>query len=90
MVLSNLLRTLQVFPLLIKKFSHEEQADLVWQFLCSIPVNMMTNFLPWISASVSTDENQDILDCLSKIVPEEKLLQEVLMIMASHILTFYL
>ncbi|KXG22488.2 hypothetical protein SORBI_3009G222200 [Sorghum bicolor] len=67
----------QVFPLLIKKFSHEEQADLVWQFLCSIPVNMMTNFLPWISASVSTDENQDILDCLSKIVPEEKLLQEI-------------
>ncbi|AQK95251.1 hypothetical protein ZEAMMB73_Zm00001d010913, partial [Zea mays] len=28
-------------------------------------------------ASVSIDENQDILDCLSKIVPEEKLLQEV-------------
>ncbi|CAD6332947.1 unnamed protein product [Miscanthus lutarioriparius] len=61
----------QVFPLLIKKFSHEEQADLVWQFLCSIPVNMMAKFLPWISSSVSTDENQDILDCLSKIVPEE-------------------
>ena len=41
-------------------------------------------------ASVSIDENQDILDCLSKIVPEEKLLQEVLMIMASHILTSHL
>ncbi|OEL20429.1 RING finger and CHY zinc finger domain-containing protein 1 [Dichanthelium oligosanthes] len=67
----------QVFPLLIKKFSHEEQANLVWQFLCSIPVNMMADFLPWISASVSTDENQDILDCLRKIVPEEKLLQEI-------------
>jgi hypothetical protein len=51
---------------------------------------MMAKFLPWISASVSTDENQDILDCLSKIVPEEKLLQEVLMIMASHILTSHL
>ena len=87
---SNLLRTLQVFPLLIKKFSHEEQADLVWQFLCSIPINMMAKFLPWVSSSVSTDENQDILDCLSKIVPEEKLLQEVRMIMASHILTFHL
>jgi zinc finger protein-like protein len=90
MVLSNLLKTLQVFPLLIKKFSHEEQADLVWQFLCSIPVNLMAKFLPWISAYVSIDENQDILDCLSKIVPEEKLLQEVLMIMVSHILTSHL
>ncbi|KAF8727465.1 hypothetical protein HU200_019073 [Digitaria exilis] len=67
----------QVFPLLIKKFSHEEQADLVWQFLCSIPVHMMAEFLPWISGSVSPDENQDILDCLHKIVPEEKLLQEI-------------
>ncbi|PUZ64899.1 hypothetical protein GQ55_3G180100 [Panicum hallii var. hallii] len=67
----------QVFPLLIKKFSHEEQANLVWQFLCSIPVNMMADFLPWISASVSPDENQDIFDCLRKIVPEEKLLQEI-------------
>ncbi|KAL6848619.1 hypothetical protein ACP4OV_021202 [Aristida adscensionis] len=67
----------QVFPLLIKKFSHEEQADLVWQFLCSIPVNMMTEFLPWLSASVSPEERQDILDCLHKVVPEEKLLQEI-------------
>lgn len=86
MVLFNLPRILQVFPLLIKKFSHEEQADLVWQFLCSIPVNMMAKFLPWIASCVSADENQDILDCLSKIVPEEKLLQEVLMIMTSDIL----
>jgi hypothetical protein len=90
MLLSNLLRTFQVFPLLIKKFSHEEQANLVWQFLCSIPVNMMADFLPWISASVSPDENQDIFDCLRKIVPEEKLLQEVLMIMTSCILAFHL
>ena len=90
MLSSNLLRTLQVFPLLINMFSHEEQANLVWQFLCSIPVNMMADFLPWISASFSPDENQDILDCLRKIVPEEKLLQEVLMIMTSCILAFHL
>ncbi|KAF2931979.1 zinc finger protein BRUTUS isoform X1 [Oryza sativa Japonica Group] len=67
----------QVFPLLIKKFSHEEQADLVWQFLCSIPVNMMAEFLPWLATSVSSDEHQDILNCLHKIVPDEKLLQQV-------------
>ncbi|KAK7314573.1 hypothetical protein VNO77_33099 [Canavalia gladiata] len=68
----------QVFPLLIEKFSLEEQASLVWQFLCSIPVNMMTEFLPWLSRSISPDESQDLRKCLSKIVPEEKLLQKVI------------
>lgn len=67
----------QVFPLLITKFSYEEQADLVWQFICNIPVNMMADFLPWLSSSVSPDEHQDILNCLHKIVPQEKLLQQV-------------
>ncbi|PON38382.1 hemerythrin-like [Parasponia andersonii] len=68
----------QVFPLLIEKFSLEEQASLVWQFLCSIPVNMMADFLPWLSSSISPDEYQDLQKCLKKIVPEEKLLQQVI------------
>lgn len=68
----------QVFPLLIEKFSLEEQASLVWQFLCSIPVNMMEEFLPWLSSSVSSDEYQDMRKCLSKIVPEKRLLQQVI------------
>ncbi|KAK7251628.1 hypothetical protein RIF29_34981 [Crotalaria pallida] len=68
----------QVFPLLIEKFSVEEQASLVWQFLCSIPVNMMAEFLPWLSRSISPDESQDLRNCLIKIVPEEKLLQKVI------------
>ncbi|XP_062158173.1 zinc finger protein BRUTUS [Alnus glutinosa] len=68
----------QVFPLLIEKFSLEEQASLVWQFLCSIPVNMMAEFLPWLSNSISADECQDLRKCLRKIVPAEKLLQEVI------------
>jgi zinc finger-like protein len=63
--------------LLIEKFSLEEQASLVWQFLCSIPVNMMAEFLPWLSNSISADECQDLRKCLRKIVPAEKLLQEV-------------
>ncbi|MFQ6632720.1 hypothetical protein Gotur_012013 [Gossypium turneri] len=66
----------QVFPLLIEKFSLEEQASLVWQFLCSIPVNMVAKFLPWLSSFLSPDEYQDMQKCLSKIVPEEKLLQQ--------------
>lgn len=67
----------QVFPLLIEKFSFEEQASLAWQFLCSIPVNMMAEFLPWLSSSVSSDERQEMRKCLYKIIPAEKLLQEV-------------
>ncbi|KAF3438579.1 hypothetical protein FNV43_RR21342 [Rhamnella rubrinervis] len=68
----------QVFPLLIEKFSLEEQASLLWQFLCSIPVNMMAEFLPWLSSSISPDEYQDLRKCLTKIIPEEKLLQQVI------------
>ncbi|KAJ8769822.1 hypothetical protein K2173_008228 [Erythroxylum novogranatense] len=68
----------QVFPLLIEKFSFEEQASLVWQFLCSIPVNMMAEFLPWLSSSISSDEDQDMRKCLCKIIPEGKLLQQVI------------
>ncbi|KAF2317795.1 hypothetical protein GH714_041109 [Hevea brasiliensis] len=67
----------QVFPLLIEKFSFEEQASLVWQFLCSIPVNMMAEFLPWLSSSISSDEYQDMHKCLCKIIPKEKLLHQV-------------
>ncbi|XP_010544003.1 PREDICTED: uncharacterized protein LOC104816755 [Tarenaya hassleriana] len=68
----------QVFPLLIEKFSYDEQASLVWQFLCSIPVNMMAEFLPWLARSLSSDEYQNMHKCLCKIVPEEKLLQQVI------------
>lgn len=63
--------------MLIEKFSFEEQASLVWQFLCSIPVNMMAEFLPWLSSSISSDEHQDMRKYLSKVIPEEKLLQQV-------------
>lgn len=68
----------QVLPLLVEKFSFEEQASLVWQFLCSIPVNMMAEFLPWLSASVSSDERQEMRSCLCKVIPDEKLLQQII------------
>ncbi|EEF28680.1 zinc finger protein BRUTUS [Ricinus communis] len=68
----------QVFPLLVEKFSLEEQASLMWQFVCSIPVNMMAEFLPWLSSSLSPIERQDMCNCLSKIIPEEKLLQQII------------
>lgn len=50
----------------------------MWQFLCSIPVNMMAEFLPWLSSSISSDEHQDMRKCLCKIIPKEKLLQQVI------------
>lgn len=68
---------MQVFPLLMEKFSVEEQASLVWQFLCSIPVNMMKKFLPWLSFSISPEEYQEMRNCLCRIIPKEKLLQQV-------------
>ncbi|KAL8463317.1 hypothetical protein ACS0TY_033323 [Phlomoides rotata] len=68
----------QVFPLLNEKFSFEEQASLVWQFLCSIPVNMMAEFLPWLASSISPDERQDMRKCLHRIIPEETLLQQII------------
>ncbi|KAJ6672632.1 RING FINGER AND CHY ZINC FINGER DOMAIN-CONTAINING PROTEIN 1 [Salix viminalis] len=68
----------QVFPLLIEKFSVEEQASLIWQFICSIPVNMLAEFLPWLSSSILPVEYQDMLKCLSMIIPKEKLLQQVI------------
>ncbi|KVI05382.1 zinc finger protein BRUTUS isoform X1 [Cynara cardunculus var. scolymus] len=68
----------QVLPLLVEKFSFEEQASLVWQFLCSIPVNMMAEFLPWLSASISSEERQEMRSSLCRIIPEEKLLQQII------------
>ncbi|KAL9166519.1 hypothetical protein ABFS82_05G035100 [Erythranthe guttata] len=68
----------QVFPLLNDKFSFEEQASLVWQFLCSIPVNMIAEFLPWLASSISPDERHDMRKCLHKIIPDEKLLRQII------------
>ncbi|KAK9063723.1 hypothetical protein SSX86_017595 [Deinandra increscens subsp. villosa] len=68
----------QVIPLLVEKFSFEEQASLVWQFLCSIPVNMMAEFLPWLSSSISSDERREMRSCLCRVIPEEKLLQQII------------
>ncbi|BFG21102.1 hypothetical protein CerSpe_073750 [Prunus speciosa] len=68
----------QVFRLLNQNFSLEEQASLVWKLLCSIPTSVVAKFLPWLSSSISPDKYQDLHKCLSKIVPEEKLLQQVI------------
>ncbi|PON56330.1 43kDa postsynaptic protein [Parasponia andersonii] len=68
----------QVFPLLIEKYSLEEQASLVWQFLCDMPTYLLAQLLSWLRASLSTNEYQDLQNCLLKIIPEEKLLQQAI------------
>ncbi|CAK9873098.1 unnamed protein product [Sphagnum jensenii] len=67
----------QVFPLLMEHFTFEEQAALVWQFMCSIPVNLMEKFLPWLASCLSHEERQEMVACMHEIVPRQELLQQV-------------
>lgn len=68
---------MQVFPLLVQRFSSEEQASLVWQFMSSVPVMLLEDFLPWMASYLSLDEQADIMLCIKEVVPKEELLQEV-------------
>jgi zinc finger-like protein len=82
---------MQVFPLLIQHLSFEEQAGLVWQFICSIPVNLMEEFLPWIASCLSSEERQAMIACMHSVVPKEDLLRKVLHILQNSAKTlFYL
>ncbi|KAL6130268.1 hypothetical protein ACLB2K_068649 [Fragaria x ananassa] len=68
----------QIIPLLIQKFSPEEQASLLWKLLSGIPTNIVVKLIPWLASSVSSDERQQLYKCLSTVVPAEKLLQQVI------------
>ncbi|XP_022134687.1 zinc finger protein BRUTUS-like At1g18910 isoform X2 [Momordica charantia] len=69
----------QVFPLLMKQFSAREQASLVWQFICSVPMTLLQEFLPWMMSFLALEERLEVTNCLRDVVPNEKLLQEVIM-----------
>ncbi|CAA2997772.1 zinc finger protein BRUTUS-like At1g74770 isoform X1 [Olea europaea var. sylvestris] len=68
----------QVFPLLMQKFSSTEQAQLVWRYMCSVPIILLEEFLPWMTSSLSSNEQLDVISCIEVIVPKERLLQEVI------------
>lgn len=68
---------MQVFPLLMQKFSSTEQAQLVWRYMCSVPIILLEEFLPWMTTSLSSNEQLDVISCIEVIVPKERLLQEV-------------
>ncbi|XVF54236.1 hypothetical protein PTKIN_Ptkin05aG0164300 [Pterospermum kingtungense] len=67
----------QVFPLLLNQFSSQEQASLVWQFIGSIPVILLQDFLPWMISFFLPDEQEEITNFIKEVVPKEKSLQEV-------------
>ncbi|XP_049345318.1 zinc finger protein BRUTUS-like At1g74770 [Solanum verrucosum] len=67
----------QIFPLMMEKFSSEEQARLVWQYLCSVPLMILEDFMPWLTASLSSHEKTYFLNFIHIVLPEEKLIQEV-------------
>ncbi|KAJ8559894.1 hypothetical protein K7X08_003952 [Anisodus acutangulus] len=67
----------QIFPLMMQKFSSKEQARLVWQYLCSVPLMILEDFMPWLTASLSSDEKTDFLNFVHLVLPGEKLIHEV-------------
>lgn len=81
----NLMHCMQVFPLLVKQFSFEEQASLVWQFIGSIPVILLQDFLPWVISFSHPDEQEEIKNFVREVVPEEKSFQEVDPLLYSYV-----
>lgn len=63
--------------MLTKQFSRQEQSALVWQFMCSVPVLLLEDFLPWMTSFLSSEEKKHVENCIKEVVPEEKLLKEV-------------
>ncbi|CAH8391101.1 unnamed protein product [Eruca vesicaria subsp. sativa] len=68
----------QVFPLLIENFSCEEQASLVWQFMCSVPVMVLEEIFPWMTSLLSPIERSEVENCVKQVVPKEFSLQLVI------------
>lgn len=68
----------QVFPLMIENFSFEEQASLVWQFICSVPVMVLEEIFPWMTSLLSPKEKSEVETCFKEVVPNELSLQLVI------------
>lgn len=68
---------MQVFPLIIEHFSYEEQASLVWQFICSVPVMVLEEIFPWMTSLLTPKEKSEVENCMKQVVPKEVSLQLV-------------
>eukprot|EP00192_Tetraselmis_astigmatica_P000948 CAMPEP_0117679692 /NCGR_PEP_ID=MMETSP0804-20121206/17947_1 /TAXON_ID=1074897 /ORGANISM="Tetraselmis astigmatica, Strain CCMP880" /LENGTH=1249 /DNA_ID=CAMNT_0005489125 /DNA_START=485 /DNA_END=4234 /DNA_ORIENTATION=- len=67
----------QLFPLLLQLFSHGEQATLVSEFLCSIPLAAVNKVLAWLKPNVPPEEQEELLEQVSLII-HDKLLGQLL------------
>ncbi|KAL8457293.1 hypothetical protein ACS0TY_035225 [Phlomoides rotata] len=79
-----MLMWVHVFPLLMEKFTADEQYQLVWQYICSVPIMILDEFLPWMILHLTLDEKLDVLNCITLIIPKERLLQEVVISWIQH------
>ncbi|KAL4436350.1 hypothetical protein ABPG77_009912 [Micractinium sp. CCAP 211/92] len=68
----------QLLPLLLAHFSHGEQAELVAQFLCSIPLSTVEQVLGWLKQQVPQQEQAALLVQLRHVVAD-RLLQQLLL-----------
>eukprot|EP00891_Asterochloris_glomerata_P008539 jgi/Astpho2/8539/Aster-05573 len=65
----------QLLPLLLQHFTHAEQATLVTQFLCCIPLATVEAVLAWLKPQVPEEEQQELLAQVKQVVPDQLLLQ---------------
>eukprot|EP00803_Ostreobium_quekettii_P008044 evm.model.scf_323EXC.4 EVM.evm.TU.scf_323EXC.4 scf_323EXC:18158-30601(+) len=69
----------QLYPLLLQHFSYVEQADLVAQFLCCIPLAAVARVLDWLKPIVPQEEQDQLVDHIREANPDDLLLQLLLM-----------
>lgn len=65
----------QLFPLLLKHFSFAEQAELVAQFLCCIPLATVEVVLAWLKPVVPVEEQIELLNHVKDVVSDRLLVQ---------------
>ncbi|KAK9866277.1 hypothetical protein WJX84_001775 [Apatococcus fuscideae] len=65
----------QLLPLLLEHFTHAEQAELVAQFLCCIPLAAVDAFLSWLRPIVPDQEQEQLRTQVCSVIPDKLLLQ---------------
>lgn len=61
----------------MEQFSREEQASLMLQFLCNVPVMILEDILPRMISFLSPEEQDCVILYIKDVVPKEEPLQEV-------------
>jgi len=61
----------------MQKLSTEEQASLVWLFICSVPIMFLEELFPWMVSFLSASKQSEVTQCINEIAPMETALQEV-------------